>query len=221
MRIHWLNYQPQHRELLIFFGGWGTDPYPFAPLAVGERNVLMAYAYQPWSTGLDLSPLFARYERVHLLAWSMGVRMAAELLQPYAGQLATATAVNGTLQPVDDRYGIPEAIFRGTLQGFSERSLQKFARRMCGSQLPHYQLHAPQRPWQEQGTELEVLKQLVAGPAPANLFTKALVGQDDLIMPAANQQAFWAQHPQVTLKELPLPHFPFAAWSSWDEILSI
>ena len=46
-----------------------------------------------------------------------------------------AIAINGTESPVDNSTGIPENIFKGTLETLDERNLRKFRMRMSGS---HY-----------------------------------------------------------------------------------
>ena len=99
-----------HPRLLLFFAGWSASPESFTGLkAENGTDIMLCYDYRDMTFHEDLSS----YKEIHLIAWSMGVRMA-ELALAGKYALTTATAVNGTPRPIDDNFGIPENIFRGT-----------------------------------------------------------------------------------------------------------
>ena len=106
-----------HPRLLLFFAGWSASPESFTGLkAENGTDIMLCYDYRDMTFHEDLSS----YKEIHLIAWSMGVRMA-ELALAGKYALTTATAINGTPRPIDDNFGIPENIFRGTRQPDSRR----------------------------------------------------------------------------------------------------
>ena len=119
---------------------------------------------------------------------------------------------------------IPEAVFDGTLDSLSERSLGKFRRRMCGSQealeqLLAYNLH---RSVEELREELSAIREAVrhgadhdadtfSGTAAADAsggfsWNHAVIGSGDLIFPAANQTEAWKRL-DVPVSLLDIPHY--------------
>ena len=93
-----------HPRLLLFFAGWSASPESFTGLkAENGTDIMLCYDYRDMTFHEDLSS----YKEIHLIAWSMGVRMA-ELALAGKYALTTATAVNGTPRPIDDNFGIPE-----------------------------------------------------------------------------------------------------------------
>lgn len=90
----------------------------------------MFYAYH--SEGdFDFSSL-AGYPQCEVAAWSMGVWYASRLKALQDVQPTRTVALCGTPWPIDDRYGIPRAVFDATLAGLSPRSVEKFVVRMEG-----------------------------------------------------------------------------------------
>ena len=132
MRHTFLRHHSGSSELLLFFSGWGSEPGMFisgSDTGPG-RDILMLWDYRDMTLDPDL---LRGYGRISLLAWSMGVWAAGKALGEADMVNGPRLAVNGTPFPIDDGRGIPTAIFDGTLNGLSERTLAKFRRRMCGS----------------------------------------------------------------------------------------
>lgn len=180
-------------RLLLFFGGWGTDECLLdMPLPADGTDVMLCYDYR--TPEFDASPL-AGYRGIRLVAWSMGVWVAGRLLGGMPLPWECRVAFNGTPYPIDDAKGIPEGIFRGTLDNFSDTVLAKFRRRMCadGEGLRNFMEHVPRRGTGELREELQALYDAVRQPSahvPLQ-WDVAIVGLRDRIFPIANQLAAW------------------------------
>lgn len=220
MKIH-KQVQESSDKLLLFFAGWSARPELFTRLKAEEgTDVMVCFDYRDTDFGEDLS----RYNEIHLIAWSMGVRMA-ELAVGWQYSFASATAINGTPCPIDDSYGIPEKIFRGTLDNLTTDGLRRFNRRMCGNReiLSQYEASAT-RPLNEVKDELQHIydlchKQATRKPgneASSIAWTRAIIGSDDYIFPTANQRNYW--HGRCPLTEIIAPHYPFNLWKQWNEL---
>ncbi len=156
----------------------------------------------------DFNPAFAEgYDEICLVAWSLGVAIAPEAVAPLKDKITLAIAVNGTMHPVDDEQGIPEAIFRGTLEGLDERNLTKFYRRVTGSR-EAYERFAADLP----ATDLERLRAELAmfahySPAPMK-WDVAIIGSRDAIFPPENMRRAWqGLSRRVTTDDAHMPDF--------------
>ncbi len=161
------------------------DAMPFEPM-LGEVDTLVVWDYADLTTPLDLP----QDKPIHLIAWSMGVWAATQVLSEVP--LASATAVNGTPTPIDNTRGIPEAIFDGTLAGLNEPGLARFRRRMCGGGegLKAFMARVPQRTLDDLVQELTLLGQNIrALPAKPFTWTQAYGATEDRIFPLAAQRA--------------------------------
>ena len=129
MTVRHLRRTPDARRLLLIFTGWSTDARLF------RGREFPAGWNATVCSGFDGTPVppeeLDGYDTIYVLAWSLGVAAAADLLPP--DKITAAFAVNGTERPADDLMGIPEAIFRGTRDNLSPRNLVKFRRRVAGS----------------------------------------------------------------------------------------
>ena len=219
MKYHWIHRAHQPR-LTLFFAGWGMDATPFEHLQPVDSDLLLCADYR----SLEFDPsVWQGYEEMRVVAWSMGVWAASVVLPRWAAAAPSevrtlprwvdSVAINGTPMPVDDRYGIPEAIFRGTLEGLDVRHLEKFYRRMCVTResLSFFLAHRPQRTVNELRDELQAIgeaawrspqvQEMVAAPCSPQVreteaafdWRRSLVGSRDLIFPSDSQQAAWEQ----------------------------
>ena len=113
-------YDHQGEHLIVYFAGWGTPLDAVAHLILPtNHNLLICYDYQDLTLDFD----FSAYQQIRVVAWSMGVWVAERVLQGIT--LQSATAVNGTGLPCDDSFGIPYAIFKGTLENLEENTRSK------------------------------------------------------------------------------------------------
>ena len=111
-------------RLILIFAGWSTDARYYNDCVADGWDTAVVSDYRD----LTMPPLPKQYATVYVFAYSLGVAAAA-----LCGVKASVRiAVCGSTVPVSDLYGIPSAIFQGTLDGLDERSLAKFHLRMAG-----------------------------------------------------------------------------------------
>ena len=215
MKKLWISRQ-NSKNLLLFFNGWGMDAKPFAHLDIPDNmDILMIYDYTELE---ELDKEFTDYERVDLVAYSLGVYAASKVLGGM--DFVNAVAINGTLKPISDDEGIAPAIFQGTIDSWSEVARLKFNRRMCGvKHNKFYQANLPERSVEDQKAELIALQSLInAGTEPQNIFNKAVISAADRIFPKSAQEKHWtAKRIQHTV--IDEPHFYFADLKSWKDLL--
>lgn len=213
MLTTWL-YKKNNPACLIFMAGWGMDPTPFQDVACAGHDLLMVYDYREPGP-LALSGLQERYEYLHLLAWSMGVWVAGVFVAGQADRFTSISAVNGTLKPIDDRFGIAERDYYGMIDEFSPQIPHRFYADMFTDQEESQRFlgHKPQRPLDDIHEELELLARHYQKYGPGrDIFTHKIVGSRDRIMPARSQLRAWGR--KVCVVE-PVPHFPFFTWQGW------
>lgn len=198
-----------NRDLILIFAGWGMDCGVWSGLRVDGHDIMVVWDYR--SPDFDESPL-ARYGDVRVFAWSFGVYVAAMTIPRFSRRPGLCIAINGTLSPINDLTGIPEAIFNGTLNGLDERNLLKFYRRMCASkeQYADFMTRKPVRDIAELAEELISIRNLSAGNHPLHSdWDRVILSQDDRIFPAENMKRAWESHPRVRLADGGhLPDFP-------------
>lgn len=219
MHIEWIVNQ-QSADLVLFFNGWGMDRRIVSHLQA-DSDVLMVYDYRDLTLPDSIGATLARYKAIDVLAWSMGVWAYAAVQDQFAGRVRRAVALNGTPRPIDNAYGIPAAVYDATVRQFSEPNRRKFFQRMCGTaeNARWFAPHQPQRPLREQRDELAAIQQAAArhpDPASPAVFTCALIGQRDKIIPARHQVNYWQG--AVRYRVIDSPHCAFRRWNSWKEI---
>lgn len=188
-----------HPRLLLFFAGWGADETPFKMYRPATSDFLVCYDYR--TLDFDASGL-EEYREIILIGWSMGVWAASQtvlqLSQPdtsYKGiHITNSIAINGTPYPIDEHLGIPPAIYHGTLNGLTGASLHKFLHRMCanGAAFKTFLEITPHRPLEELRDELMEIEKTYHTLQPATFhWQQAVVGDNDRIIPPANQLQAW------------------------------
>lgn len=204
-------------RLLILFSGWGSDPAPFSGLAAPGYDILLVWDYTDIPQDGEWADLrgfgegvLEGYAEICVMAWSFGVPVADRFVSAMDNLLpiTLTLAVNGTLHPVHDQFGIPRAIFDGTLKGLSDRTLYKFRRRMLGSAeaLASYLMSAPDRSIDSLKYELRSIDAL--GDTCAARWDIACIASDDLIIPPHNQHAAWRLTPSTRIVEITSSHYP-------------
>lgn len=206
-------------ELVLFFSGWASSPLLFEHLvAPANCDVWICYDYR------TLSPLpetIANYQKVHLIAWSMGVSIVERLIQLQPFTFTSATAINGTPFPIDDSRGIPKNIFKGTLDLLNETNLTRFNIRMCGGRSVFQTFYKPStRSLKELKSELAALYESTPPKGTPLVWTSAILGKQDRIFPAANQQKAWEER-KVNVHSLEAPHFLFHLFTEWQQLWSL
>ena len=207
-----------HPHLILFFAGWGMDETPFQQIHSSDCDWMICYDYR----SLDFDDtLIQKYSHITLIAWSMGVWVASQIMQQFSYlPIVHSIALNGTLYPIDDTRGIAHSIFDGTLQGLNEQTLLKFQRRMCSSAVEYKEFLSvtPQRPVEELKNELTAIQSsYLALPPSSFIWQKVIIGKNDRIFLPENQWQAWKDkvdmieetdgaHYQKELFCLPLKH---------------
>ena len=192
----------QSSRLLLFFAGWGMDEAPFADFYPEDADFMICYDYRTFD--FDETQI-SGYSSITLIAWSMGVYAAAHTLQNSDLPIDKRIAVNGTIEPVSNDKGIPPAVYQLTLDTLSERSIQKFRLRMCGSGTLYsdFMQHAPNRPIEELKDELVHIRETsLQNPHPSFQWDVAVIGLKDVIFPPDNQRNAWKGIQQRIEKEM-------------------
>ena len=218
MESKWLH-QKKSKKLIVFCNGWGMDEHPFTPIGSKEWNVLMFYDYADLNHNQDLHKLFNEYEDIVLIAWSMGVWAGQQLFKPFVKKLTAALAINGTLCPIDDQFGIPEAVVKATLCNLDEKQRLKFYFRMCRDRVL-YQKFLENQPLRSIGNQKNELASLLRStrchPDEQSIYNFVFVAEQDLIMPTKSQLNCWTEK---TIHQVGGSHFVFYAYNNWDEII--
>ena len=192
------------KRLILIFAGWGMDANPFRHISRPGYDTLVVWDYR--ELAMDWT-VVAGYDEIVLIAWSMGVYAASMTIHSIDHLITAKIAVNGTLTPVSNLRGIPEAIYEGTANTLDRRNLQKFFRRMCGDRqtTERFMAAAPERPVDELVDELRAIypEPWFANPKVTR-WDRAVIGRNDAIFPACNQQRAWSATPVTVIDR---PHY--------------
>lgn len=210
-------------NLILFFCGWGMDENPFSILK-NNSDVLYVYDYTtPEFPGFD----FSKYKQVSLLAFSYGVYASGIATLPDDLKFEKSTAINGTLIPVDENYGVPLRQFELT-EKMDSSTVVKFRQRLFGGvkAKEHFEIfekNLPQRSAQSCTDELSGMKKYVPVlPVPQRKFDKVYIGLHDRCVPTRNQKNFWHKicqnNEDSNIIELETGHFPFYNYESIEEL---
>lgn len=218
MQYSWLHNTKRDR-LLVFLNGWGMDAQPFKSLGTRQYDVLNVYDFRNMDETDHLFALIAGYSEYILLAWSMGVWAGQRIFAGRDALFARTIAINGTLCPVDDRYGIPRDLFIGTMDGWSDLSRRKFYHRLCGSHEVEARFleNQPDRDFSDQQDELAFYLEFEdCMDRDVSIYREIVVSDRDRIVPTAHQLAYWGADRVVSLEG---GHFPFYCRDCWDDLL--
>lgn len=221
MKSYWLNKQ-NNKKIIVFFAGWSFDETPFKFLDCSDYDVLFIYDYNEISNLPELTN-FNNYEEKNLICWSMGV-FAAYLLKDLFKDFNLKIAINGTITPVHNEYGIPVKLFELTLKHAKIGLEGKFYQNVFQTE-DEYQKYtsAPvQRTIDNRVSELTNLYELIKNKSITieKFYDKAIVSDFDKIIPPQNQINSHNSN-GVQIVELECGHFPFYEYKSWKEILDV
>lgn len=199
-------YEENNDKLIIFFNGWGMDELIVSHLKRDGFDVIIFYDY----TDLDISyPSFDKYKEKYVIGWSMGV-MVSTLFE--FDNVKKYIAINGTLKPIDNNYGIPEKIYKLTVKGFNELSCKKFMDRMFITEPPIDKFS--NRTLESQKEELI---NLMGIEGKIVSFDKQIVSENDYIILTKNQLNYWKNPANIDI--IKSGHCPFFEYESWSELL--
>lgn len=217
MKTYFLN-NGKNKNLIVFFAGWSFDFNPFKKLNCENFDVLFVYDYN----SLDLPEkfeIFDNYDKKFLIGWSMGVFIAYKLKALFK-DFDYKLAINGTITPVNDQFGIPTKIFELTLKHAQKGLEGKFYQNIFLTEQEYntYKQFPVERTIENRVCELENLYTLSKNSSGEKFYDFAIVSESDKIIPPNNQIASHKLNdtPFITL---PYGHFPFYKFNSWDEII--
>lgn len=204
-------------ELILFFGGWGMDERPFKPLKT-KSDLLFVYNFTELSFAFD----FSKYKKIHLIAYSYGVFMAAYCIEKLP-LLTTKTAVNGTLKPIDENYGIPEKIFSLTLENMTMDTAMKFREKLFKNK-EHFDLfnrNQPHRDIDDSLAELGALKNyFLSEKTPSLDYDNVYISNRDRIIPTKNQTNYWTNFVKhKNIQTVDAGHFPFYNFEYIEDLI--
>lgn len=218
MKTQWLH-REKNDSLMLFCSGWGMDYHPFSPLLSKEYDVLICFDYTAETAVPDVRKLSVNYSRIILVAWSMGVAYAQRFFTETQKLFQHRIAINGTLCPIHNTFGIPINTFNATLTNISEESMLNFYHRMCRSPqlLTEFLKNSPARTVKSQKEELQAIYSNIGClDEEKSIYTDVIISKKDFIIPTVNQLHFWKSTKVSTISGY---HFPFYQWKSWDELV--
>ena len=210
----------QNNQLVVIYGGWGTDENIFTPLCNDKFDFILFYNYS--ADDALVLPEIKTYEKITLIGWSLGV-WAAEYLSFKTGIKPDITiAVNGTPVPADDQIGIPLNLIEGTLNNITEQNIGKFYLRMFGDKRT-YQANIdriPQRTLKSLHDELRWLyNRIMEQKEPGFRWDYAVTSENDRVFPTKNLDSYWVKKKSTKQIILPFPHYFFHKWDSFTDFI--
>lgn len=207
-------------QLVVLYGGWGTDENVFTPFCNDNFDFILFYDYSA-DEALVL-PETKTYRKITIIGWSLGV-WAAEYLFPKTGIIPHITiAVNGTPIPADDRYGIPLKILEGTLNNISEINIDKFYLRMFGDKRTYLKNSdkRPHRTIKSLNDELRWLyNRMMEQEESSFKWDFAVTSETDRVFPSENMNSYWKMQKSTRQIKVPLPHYFFPYWNSYSDFI--
>lgn len=194
-------------RLILFFAGWGMDASVFAALSKPGYDILVVYDYRNDDFNIDA---VRGYDEICVLAWSLGVWHADRFMSEHPELPFTRTiAINGTLCPISDSYGIPPRIYDLTSALPDETSLLKFYRRICGGRdgMSRLMPELPQRGLDELRDELIAVRRRIPADCDVDAanWDEIYLSDSDLIFPIDNMKRAW-ESASERVRVLPAAH---------------
>lgn len=211
----------KNKQLIVFYGGWGSDESISVPLCNDEFDFIMFYNYS--ADEALILPEMKTYEKITVIAWSLGVWAAEYLASKTRIKPDLTIAVNGTPVPADEMYGIPLNIIEGTLNNITGENISKFYFRMFGSKKA-FDANAdriPHRTLKSLHDELRWLyNRMMEQREPGFRWDYAVTSANDRVYPAKKLEAYWGSRKETKHIILPLPHYFFHKWDSFADFIS-
>jgi biotin synthesis protein BioG len=208
----------KNKHLFVVYSAWGTDERVLTPLCNDNADFILFYDYS--ADEALILPEMKQYEKVTLIAWSLGV-WAAEHMAGKTGIKPDVTiAINGTPAPAHDQFGIPLKTIEGTLNNITEKTINKFYLRMFGSKKDYQaNLHLfPSRTLKSLRDELRWLYNRIMEQYDRGFkWDYAVISEQDRVFPHSNLIAYWNTQENTKIINLSSPHYIFSRWNSFTE----
>lgn len=230
MKLEYLHSYSACDELILFFAGFGQNPSHFSHLD-SKKNVLMVYDYSDFYVDFIKAKKIASYKKLWLVAFSMGVCVAGQILDSNMLNFERKIAINGSNYGINATFGIHEKIFKQTIKHFK---LSDFKARLFGD----LSIESKNFIFASENELQNELQSLYNFSAKQNLieskeiklgefmWNNAIISQNDSIMPPQNMESFFSflfakSSQDSKIKKINAPHYPFFAFKSWEEICQI
>lgn len=198
-------------ELILLFNGWGMDEKPFEPVK-SDCDILFVSDY----SDLNFPDFdFSKYNKIYLIAFSAGVMMTS-YLQNKLPKFDLKIAINGTLNLMDEKEGIPKDVFF-EMENITLENALNFRKKLFDSD-EDYNLFNKYQPSRDLESSLEELKALKKIPSRPFEFDKVIISKQDKIIPLENQLKAWKDHKNVKMTDG--GHIPFYKFQNFSEIIN-
>ncbi len=210
MKTYTLHTNQNSKELILFLSGFASHYSHYTHLQ-SQCNVILCYDYRDISLDIDMS----QFEKVTLIAYSMGVCVASKICKDI--QFHTTLAINGTNMGIDKLYGIHPILFNQTIKNFN---LANFKKALFGNHISLAQNFFFD-------TTKSLIDELISLRNFCNetseesgiTWDKVLISKQDSIFPPQSCYNFFhLQKPQPIIIERNLVHYPFFSFQTWEEI---
>lgn len=218
MNTLWLN-KNKNNSCILFFNGWSMDKNAVKHLDYEQYDVCMFNNYSDLN---EINDDYREYQNRYVVAWSLGVWAAEQVLKNTAIQFKKLISLNGTPFPANNEYGIPEKTFVSTLENWNEANRNKFNIRMMGgkNEMNELKERLSQRAIEEQKRELQnIYNAYQSNDSHTLQWNVALIGQNDSIFPTQNQQNWWNNKTRIIKTQQ--THYPFSNYTSWKQIIEL
>lgn len=219
--------QNNSKKLILFFNGWSLDENIVNHLTSKNYDVTMFYDYSDLEISKEIIDEINNYDEVNIIAFSFGVwgvnaGVNASSLDNINAKIKNIIAINGTLIPIDNQFGISEKMFDLTLSNLSEKTYPLFFKNMWGKCHEVDLSKMPNRSIEDKRQELIAIKNNSTQLKISDIsFNKVFIGKYDKIIPAKNQFAFWGgKCDNKEIIELDSGHYAFDLFKDWEEIIN-
>ena len=166
-------------NLILFFNGWGMDNNAVASLNI-PKDYELKEVHFPYEVNLDQM----KYKKIIAIGWSFGCYYLSKYLQSSKLICDEIIAVNGHGELIG-KYGINPKMLKMTLETLTPENLKKFYINMGIDE----NFIEPNRDYVEIANELRFFCENYSGIA--NVFTKAIIADNDKIIPTAKQKKYF------------------------------
>ena len=185
----------------------GNGRNAFRHIHPAECDWMICYDYR--SLEFDTT-LIQAYSKISLIAWSMGVWAASQVMKQYPSlPVSQSTAINGTLYPIHETKGITPSVFEGTLQELNSTNPTEISAKnvwFC-CWLQGFSDNSSQRPVEELKEELAAIRQQYLSSLPSEfVWQTAIIGDNDRIFLPDHQEQAW-RNKAVSLLHVEAAHY--------------
>lgn len=219
MKTH-IRRRESNTDLIIVFGGWGTDQNAFLPLCSNNHDLILYYNYS--ADEPLILPEAKTYKHITLVAWSLGVWAAEYMSSKMNLKPDLSIAINGTPVPADDLYGVPVDIIEGTVNNLSGHGMEKYNLRLFGDKktLDTYHDRVSKRTIESLREELRWMYNRIMETNDLKYrWDIAVASPEDRVFPYKNVMGYWTKRQNTSVVCLDLPHYPFFHWANFMEMI--